>query len=63
MKYTKKQINTLEKLLRNHIHGSKEEKILIEQSMKKYGCTGPGDAYKILKNIRKQEKEEIRDLA
>lgn len=63
MEYTKKQINTLAKLLRNHIHGSKEEKILIEKSMKKYGCSGPGDVYKILKNIRKQDKEEIRDLA
>ncbi len=63
MKYTEKQINNLENLLRKHIHGSKEQRISIEISMKKYGCNGPGDVYKLLKRIRNEEKEAESDLA
>lgn len=63
MNYTKKQIDTLEKMFRKHIHSSKDDKALIEESMKKYGFNNPGEVYKLLKSIKRQDKEETRDLA
>lgn len=52
MELTEKQINTIDKLFRKHIHASEKEKFEIERNLKKYGFNSSGEVYKFLKNIR-----------
>lgn len=52
MELTEKQINTIDRLFRKHIHASEKEKFEIERNLKKYGFNSSGEVYKFLKNIR-----------
>lgn len=62
MDYTKRQLNTIEKLFRKHIHSSREEKVEIKEIMKKYAFNNPGEVYRLLKSTKIQEKEKTRDF-
>ncbi len=55
MECKQRQILILESLLKKHIHGNAEEKEIAEKSMRKYGCKRPGEAYKKIKDYRKNK--------
>lgn len=54
MKYNANQIKHLENAFKNHLNGTKEEKIDAERMMRKYGCETPAEAYNIIKEHRKK---------
>lgn len=56
MAYNERQFQNLICELKKHIKGDEKVKRTAEKVMKKYGCNSSAEAYKLIKNYRKNMK-------
>lgn len=51
-----RKLENLKDLMGRHVKGNLEEKKAVELEMRKYGCNGPKETYKLIKQLMKDSE-------